>query len=141
MDDIAVDDLIRRLELAPHPEGGFYRETHREPAPEGGRALSSTILFLLPDGDRSRWHRVDATEIWFWHGGAPLDLAIGAEHRLVLGPHLGAGEVAQAIVPAGEWQAASATRGWALVSCVVSPGFDFAGFELAPDGWTPWEAE
>ncbi len=134
--DGEVDALIARLDLAPHPEGGFYRETFRQPGPNGGRALATTILFLLPDGARSHWHRVDAAEMWMWHAGHPLDLLID-DGQMLLGGDVLAGEQPQGLVPAGAWQSAEANHGWALVSCMVSPGFDFAGFELAPPGWTP----
>lgn len=126
--------LIDRLGLAPHPEGGFYRETWRKAAPGGGRGLATAILFLLDDGQRSARHRVDADELWMWHAGAAIELTIEADgaattHRL--GGDVLAGDVPQALVPAHAWQSAAAARGWALVSCVVAPAFDFAGFELA----------
>ena len=131
--------LIAALQLAPHPEGGWFRETFRQPAPAGGRGLATAILFLLEAGQRSHWHRVDAAELWLWHAGSPLALAIHdgapAEHRL--GPDILAGQHPQVLVPPHAWQAADATGGWALVSCVVTPAFDFAGFELAPPGWRP----
>lgn len=133
MDEAA---LIAHLGLIPHPEGGFYRETFRQPAADGGRAMATAILFLLPAGGRSHWHRVDAAELWMWHAGAPLALKID-DSELVLGGNVLAGEQPQALVPAHAWQAAEARAGWVLVSCVVSPGFDFAGFELAPPGWSP----
>jgi predicted cupin superfamily sugar epimerase len=133
--------LIASLNLSPHPEGGWYRETMHQPAPDPAsgrkpdttepRGLATAILFLLEDGQRSHWHRVDATELWLWHAGSPLTLRIDREE------HLLTGENPQAIVPAGAWQSADASRGWALVSCVVTPAFDFAGFELAPEGWSP----
>ena len=123
--------LVASLDLSPHPEGGWYRETLRQPAPDGGRALATAILFLLDAGERSHWHRVDAAELWLWHAGSPLTLLI--EHDAVLL----SGESPQGIVPANAWQSAEARDGWALVSCVVTPGFDFAGFELAPPGWSP----
>ena len=125
--------LIASLNLSPHPEGGWYRETMRQPAPytTEPRGLATAILFLLEDGQRSHWHRVDATELWLWHAGSPLTLRIDREE------HLLTGETPQAIVPASAWQSADASRGWALVSCVVTPAFDFAGFELAPEGWSP----
>ena len=132
--------LIAKLDLSPHPEGGWYRETlrqptltsGRQPAPDpSARGLATAILFLLEDGQRSHWHRVDATELWLWHAGSPLTLLIDqAEHLLT-------GENPQAVVPANAWQSAEARAGWALVSCVVTPAFDFAGFELAPAGWSP----
>ena len=123
--------LIARHALAPHPEGGWYRETWRAGAEPGQRAAGTAILFLLEAGQRSHWHKVDADELWLWHAGAPLQLSIGAATVMLDedGP--------QALVPAQEWQAAHAADGWALVSCVVVPGFDFAGFTLAPPGWEP----
>jgi predicted cupin superfamily sugar epimerase len=136
-----ASDLIARLGLSPHPEGGWYRETFRDRAGPDGRAVSTAILFLLAAGERSHWHRVDASEIWLWHAGAPLALDISADGSAVarqrLGPDLAAGETPQAVVPAGHWQAAESLGGHALVSCVVAPGFDFARFELAPPGWRP----
>ena len=127
--------MIATLNLSPHPEGGWYRETLRLADPAGGRDRATAILFLLDRGGRSHWHRVDAAELWIWNGGNPLTLLIddGAatvEHRI--GP-----DNPQALVPAGAWQAAEPRDGWALVSCVVVPGFAFAGFELAPPEWQP----
>jgi len=128
--------LIAELGLARHPEGGWFRETHRQPDPIGGRGLSTTILFLLEEGERSHWHRVDAVETWFWHAGAPLLLRI-EEKALLLGGDVLAGQRPQAIVPAHAWQSAEADAGWALVSCAVTPAFEFAGFQLAPPDWRP----
>lgn len=128
--------LVTQLALQPHPEGGHYRETIRLPAANGGRSPMTTILFLLDGGERSHWHRVDAEELWLWHSGAPLTLRIGGE-QIVLGGDVLAGQQVQALVPAGIWQSAEAEHGWTLVSCVVTPGFDFAGFELAPSDWSP----
>ncbi|MBB3474087.1 cupin domain-containing protein [Sphingomonas sp. BK345] len=132
-----MQDLIRQLDLRPHPEGGHYRETLRLPPGSDGRSRMTAILFLLGPGERSHWHRVDAAELWLWHAGAPLTLAIADEPPLRLGANVTAGERPQALVPADAWQAAWAEQGWALVSCVVAPGFDFAGFELAPPDWQP----
>jgi len=132
--------IIERLGLAPHPEGGWFRETWRGDAGPDGRAIGTAIHFLLERGQRSHWHRVDAVETWLWHAGAPLWLGIAGVDGIAsirLGPDILADEAPQAIVPAGDWQAAHADRGWTLVSCVVVPGFDFAGFELAPPGWSP----
>lgn len=133
---IGAEAIIAKLGLQPHPEGGWYRETWRGPEVQG-RASGTAILFLLKAGERSRWHRVDADEIWLWHAGAPLVLSMGKstarEHRL--GPDVLDGDVVQAVVPAGWWQAARSTGDWSLVSCTVSPGFRFEGFELAPPGW------
>jgi predicted cupin superfamily sugar epimerase len=128
--------LVSALALRPHPEGGWYRETMRQPNPAGGRDLATAILFLLDDGARSHWHRVDATELWLWHAGAPLTLRIDQQIERLGGDPFD-GQAPQAIVPANAWQAAEARDGWALVSCIVTPGFDFAGFELAPPGWSP----
>jgi uncharacterized protein len=138
--------IIERLGLAPHPEGGWYRETWRGAAGvAGGRSPGTAILFLLEAGARSHWHRVDADELWLWHAGAPLELRMTEVadaqrwHAVRLGGDVLAGDVPQCRVPAHCWQAAEATAGWALVSCVVVPGFDFAGFELAAPGWAPGE--
>jgi uncharacterized protein len=134
-------EIIARLELQPHPEGGHYRETFRDTRVDGnGRALSTAIYFLLARGERSHWHRIDAMEIWHYYAGSALTLQIAdnAGRRSVrLGPDLAAGEAPQAIVPAGAWQAAESTGDWTLVGCTVAPGFDFAKFELAPKGWEP----
>lgn len=138
-----AEALIARLGLQPHPEGGWYRETWREAgngAPKRGHATA--IFFLLERGQRSHWHRVDAAELWLFHAGTPLALHIapdgeGPGETILLGADVAAGQHPQSLVPAGRWQAAEAQDGWALVSCVVAPGFDFAGFELAPPGWAP----
>ena len=129
----APDAIIATLGMRPHPEGGHYVETLRDTAGADGRARATAIYFLLRQGERSHWHRVDATEIWLWHAGAPLALSI-EKTRVTLGPDLAAGERPQAVVPAHAWQAAEGLGAWTLVSCVVAPGFEFAGFELAaPD--------
>lgn len=132
--------LIERLRLAPHPEGGHYRETVRLPPPAPGeRSPMTAILFLLGAGERSHWHRVDAAELWIWNAGSAVMLEI--EEGGVVTTHRLGPENPQALVPAHAWQAASAAGGWALVSCVVTPGFDFAGFELAAPGWSPIPVE
>ena len=134
-------EVIERLGLEAHPEGGWYRETWRAAENSAGRSAGSAILFLLEESAASRWHRVDADEVWAWHGGAPLELAISGEVGKVppvrLGMDAGRGEVPQAVVPAGAWQSARALGAWALVSCVVVPAFTFDGFEMAPEGWRP----
>jgi hypothetical protein len=135
-------EMIARLELRPHPEGGYYRETFRDTrVDEKGRALSTAIYFLLPRGERSHWHRIDAVEVWHFYAGSPLLLQMagdsGVQHTVRLGPDATAGERPQAIVPAHFWQAAESTGDWTLVGCTVSPGFEFATFELAPKGWHP----
>jgi predicted cupin superfamily sugar epimerase len=133
-------EVIRRLELAPHPEGGWYRETWRSEAvlPDG-RPAGTAILFLLEPGQRSHWHRVDAEEVWIFQGGAALMLKTAMPGEAVAETRLGAapGQAPQHVVRAGEWQAAHADRSWTLVACVVVPGFRFEGFELAPPGWSP----
>jgi uncharacterized protein len=151
---LSAADVIRLLELKPHPEGGHFRETFRDaalldPPPlagEGrvgvsGRSASSAIYFLLARGERSHWHRIDAAEVWHWYAGAPLRLAIASENgrreRLTLGSDLAAGERPQAIVPARAWQSAESLGDWTLVGCTVAPGFAFSAFELAPEGWSP----
>jgi hypothetical protein len=133
---VTAEAIIAKLGLQPHPEGGWYRQTWVGPLLEG-RASGTAILFLLKAGERSHWHRVDADEIWLWHAGAPLILSLGeARARDVrLGPEVLGDDVVQAVVPAGWWQAARSTGDWTLVSCTVSPGFRFEGFELAPPGW------
>jgi uncharacterized protein len=133
--------VIAALGLAPHPEGGCYRETFRDAAPQGGRAASTAIYYLLREGEVSRWHRIDAVEIWHWYGGAPLLLSLSAENRAVVRIRLGgavlAGEQPQAVVPRQVWQSTQSLGAWSLVGCTVAPGFEFAGFEMAPEGWSP----
>ena len=129
-------DIIARLELKPHPEGGHYRETFRDVRADAqGRSRSTAIYYLLRRGERSHWHRIDAVEIWHYYSGAALTLKIANEgcgpHTVTLGPDVTAGERPQAIVPAGAWQAAESTGDWTLVGCTVAPGFEFASFELA----------
>ena len=135
-------ELIAALRLAPHPEGGWYRETWRAEAPPGERASATAILFLLEEGQSSHWHKVDATELWLFHSGSPLRLLTapddaGPVAEVRLGADVLAGEQPQCRIAPHRWQAAEADRGWALISCIVSPGFDFAGFTLAPPGWAP----
>jgi predicted cupin superfamily sugar epimerase len=136
-------DIIRMLDLKPHPEGGHFRETFRDTRQTAdGRAASTAIYFLLARGERSHWHRVDAVEVWHWHAGAPLKLEIssgqsGEIESLTLGCDLAAGERPQGVVPAHAWQAALTLGDWTLVGCTVVPGFDFKAFELAPKGWSP----
>jgi uncharacterized protein len=139
--DLAAADLIARLELKPHPEGGHYRETFRDARVDAnGRALSTAIYFLLARGERSHWHRIDAVEVWHYYAGHALTLGIADDtgrRSVRLGPDLAAGEVPQAIVPPHAWQAAESSGDWTLVGCTVAPGFDFARFELAPKDWMP----
>ena len=137
---LSADDIIRLLALKPHPEGGHYRQTFRDPRMVDGRPASTAIYFLLKRGERSHWHRVDAVETWHWHAGSVLTLKIndGAATDVVrLGADLASGERPQAVVPAHAWQAAETTGDWTLVGCTVAPGFEFSGFELAPPDWQP----
>ncbi|WP_128562895.1 cupin domain-containing protein [Methylobacterium crusticola] len=138
---LTAAEVVRLLALRPHPEGGHYRETFRDTREVDGRAASTAIYYLLDVGETSEWHRVDATEAWFWHAGAPLVLTVSpnghdAEARH-LGPDLARGQRPQIVVPAGHWQTATSLGAWTLVSCTVAPGFRFEGFELAPPDWRP----
>ncbi len=140
--EVAARQIIETLGLSPHPEGGWYRETWRKFAPGSERAGGTAIYFLLEAGQRSHWHRVDADELWLWHAGNPLDLLIAEEdsqaiRTIPLGGDVTRGYAPHWLVPANRWQSTEARAGWALVSCVVVPGFQFEGFELAPPGWTP----
>lgn len=127
---MTASEIVALLGLAPHPEGGWYRQTFRD-------ETSTAIYFLLEAGQESRWHRVHGSvEIWHFHAGAPLLLSMGAE-TVTLGPDLAAGEQPQGIVPAGEWQKARSLGDWTLVSCTVAPAFVFANFEMAAEGWEP----
>jgi predicted cupin superfamily sugar epimerase len=133
--------IIATLELAPHPEGGWYRETWRGDPAADGRSTGTAIYYLLEAGQVSHWHRVDAAEIWHWYAGSPLHLSLSPDGagsaRLVLGPDIAAGERPQVLVPPGCWQSARSLGAYTLVGCTVSPGFHFSGFELAPPGWAP----
>lgn len=137
---MTADDIIATLHLQPHPEGGWFAETWRAEAAPGERAAGTAIYFLLKAGERSHWHRVDAAEVWHHYAGAPLVLEIaeteaGPAVPHVLGPDIASGARPQAIVPPAHWQAARSTGDYTLVGCTVSPGFDFAGFELAAPGF------
>jgi uncharacterized protein len=138
---LSAAEIIARLDLKPHPEGGHYRETFRDSNLDAnGRSRSTAIYFLLARGERSHWHRVDAVEVWHYYAGDALILQIADDdgaRDLRLGADLAAGEAPQATVPAHAWQAAESTGDWTLVGCTVAPGFEFAGFELAPKGWAP----
>jgi predicted cupin superfamily sugar epimerase len=136
-----ADEIIRLLELQPHPEGGHFRETIRDTVIVAGRAASTAIYFLLRAGEVSRWHTVDAAEGWHYYAGAPLLLEVAPTakpaNRIVLGCNLSNAERPQAVVPAGHWQRARSLGAWSLVGCTVAPGFEFAGFSMAPDGFEP----
>ena len=140
MSSLSAADVIRLLDLAPHPEGGHYRETFRDLRLIDGRSASTAIYYLLARGERSHWHCVDAVEIWHYYAGAPLALSIAdasGTSTIRLGVDLAAGERPQAVVPAKAWQAAESFGAWTLVGCTVAPGFEFAGFTLAPKDWAP----
>jgi predicted cupin superfamily sugar epimerase len=137
-----AEEIARRLDLRPHPEGGLYRETFRDRPGDGGRGALTAIYYLLREGELSAWHRVtDAVEVWHHYAGTPLELLISDDgrevHALRLGDNLAAGELPQATVPAGAWQSARSLGAWTLAGCTVAPAFEFAGFELAPAGWRP----
>ncbi|MEH6403546.1 MAG: cupin domain-containing protein [Sneathiella sp.] len=140
---MTADEIIEKLSLKPHPEGGYYVETYRdeENREEGQRANSTAIYYLLKAGDFSHWHRVDATEIWHFYAGSPLELSISNENdlaeKVTLGPDILSGARPQAVVKPGEWQSARSLGDWTLVGCTVAPGFDFAGFEMAQKNWNP----
>lgn len=138
MPEMTADQIITQLDLQPHPEGGYYRQTWI--AENSGRPTGTCIYFLLKQGQSSRWHHVDAVEIWHYYAGAPLILSMaatdaGPAQDLLLGPDLASGQAPQLIVPEGHWQAARTTGEWTLVGCTVSPGFSFDGFTLAAPGF------
>ncbi len=137
----SAEEIIASLGLQPHPEGGHYRETFRDPRAIDGRSVGTAIYYLLGIGEVSAWHRVDAAEIWHWYAGAPMVITLSpnghdasAHH---LGPDLARGQRPQLVVQAGHWQTATSLGAWTLVGCTVAPGFDFAGFEMAPPDWRP----
>jgi uncharacterized protein len=139
---VTAQDLIEALDLHPHPEGGHFRETFRDPVTDAqGRSASTVIYFLLAHSERSRWHTVDAVEVWHYYAGAPLALDVYSDghgrQRHIIGPDIASGQRPQAIVPRGAWQAAHSTGDYTLVGCTVAPGFEFAGFRLAEPGWEP----
>ena len=135
---MTADDLIARLGLDPHPEGGHYRETFRDRPAGGSRGVLTTILYLLEAGEVSRWHRVtDSVEVWHFHEGEALELSLSRDGRGVERQVLGRGSSLQVVVPAGCWQAARPLGAWTLAGCAVAPAFEFSAFELAPPGWEP----
>ena len=139
---LSAQDIIRMLALKPHPEGGHFRETFRDPKQiADDRSVSTAIYFLLARGERAHWHRIDAVEIWHWYAGALLQLEIAAApgrlERVTLGGDISAGLRPQAVVPPHAWQAAQTLGDWTLLGCTIAPGFDFAKHEVAPPGWSP----
>ena len=141
LNGLTAAEVIRLLELKPHPEGGHYRETFRDPKEIDGRSTGTAIYYLLDIGETSEWHRCDAAEIWHHYAGAPLVLSVSPNGHDASAHHLGsdlaAGQRPQFVVPAGCWQSATSLGAWTLVGCTVAPGFSFAGFEMAPPGWRP----
>ena len=142
-------EIIARLQLSPHPEGGWYRQTWAaaqpaSPSPQAAgapepRPCATAIYYLLEGGARSHWHRVDAEELWLYPAGAPLELRLaaadhGPAERQLLGTAL-AEAAPQCLVPADHWQSARSLGDFTLVSCIVAPGFRFSGFTLAEAGF------
>jgi len=134
-------DLISALGLEPHPEGGWYRETYRDPPERGARGALTLIYFLLVAGRPSAWHRLDAVESWHHYAGAPLLLKIAAPGRrpeeVLLGRDFARGERPHAVVPVRAWQSAETSGEFTLVGCATAPAFELSGFELAPPGFDP----
>jgi len=138
---VNAGDYIELLGLQPHPEGGFFRETWRASASAGERASGTAIYYLLQPGRGSHWHRVDATEIWHYYAGAPLELGLSSDgvhqQTAILGPDLVTGARPQIVIEPHVWQSAQTLGEFTLVGCTVSPGFEFSGFVLAAPDWTP----
>ena len=142
MNKLSADEVIRHLDLAPHPEGGYFKETFRDALCNSeGRSSGTAIYYLLKAGEFSKWHRVDAAEIWHWYAGGPLELSVsGREGNIqqhILGTDFKAGQLPQIVVPLNVWQSAKPLGDWVLVGCTVAPGFEFSGFEMAKDGFLP----
>ena len=143
---MTAEELIRTLDLAPHPEGGWYRETYRSAAGPGERGAATAVAYVIQPGHHSHWNRVDADEMWLWHSGDALDLMIaesddGPARTLRLGGAVEKGEQPQVVIPKGQWQSASpidgGDAGFTFLSCIVAPAFEFDGYELAEPGWSP----
>lgn len=134
-------DIIDHLGLEPHPEGGWFKEMYRDDVDIDGRAICTSIYYLLEQGQRSHWHKVDAVEIWHFYAGAPLQLSMSPDGRasstFQLGNDVLNGQAPQLIVPKDHWQSAETMGSYTLVGCTVSPGFEFSGFILAPEAWSP----
>ena len=142
MSDMTARQIIETLKMEPHPEGGWYVESFRDSnADDAGRSRGTAIYFLLEADQFSHWHRVDAAEVWLWHAGAPLALTLSPDghdaEAKVLGPALAQGQRPQIVIPPNWWQTAASLGRFTLVSCTVSPGFEFSGFEMAPPDWRP----
>ncbi|MET3650262.1 cupin domain-containing protein [Phyllobacterium ifriqiyense] len=140
-----VETIIESLSMQPHPEGGWYTETFRDTNEVAQSVHSTAIYFLLAEGQRSHWHRLtNATEVWHFYMGSPLELSLwqegGAVSRVILGPDLESLQRPQVIIPRGMWQSAAPLGEFTLAGCTVAPGFSFSDFELAPPGWHPGQA-
>ena len=137
---MTADEIIAALDLKPHPEGGFYRETFRDYAGADGRARSTAIYYLLRAGEIARWHNIDSAEVWHWYAGDPLELSFvgsGSVSHAVLGPKVTEGQRPQILIQSGAWQAAKSLGAYTLCGCTVAPGFEFSQLEIAPEGWAP----
>lgn len=138
---MTAEEIVRLLDLQPHPEGGWFRETFANRPVDGGRAYSTAIYYLLEGGTAGRWHRVDSAEVWHFYAGAPLILSMSpdgvASTMALLGADLASGARPQIVVPPGHWQSARSLGEWTLAGCTVAPGFEFARFEMKPEGWEP----
>ena len=137
---MSTAQLITFLDLKPHPEGGWYRETYVYEDPAGGRPHATAIYFLLANGETSHWHRVDTHEIWLFHAGTPLVLSVADEEggpatEHLVGPDLAAGHIPQINIPPNRWKTARSLGDWTLCACVCTPGFTFDTFELAPESF------
>jgi len=136
------DEIIEHLELEPHPEGGWFKETWRHVPGDGSRGAGTAIYYLLRAGERSHWHRLDADEIFHHYSGGPLRLSMadadgGPVRNVVIGDEVLGGQIPQALIPAGTWFSAEPLGEYTLLGCTVAPAFEFEGFELAPKGWHP----
>ncbi len=138
---MTAKEVIEKLGLLPHPEGGHYKEIYRDLPEDGSRGAATAIYYLLATDEFSHWHRIDALEMWHYYGGAPLALTISENGQDAEGVHLGLNlEVGQrpfAVVPPHAWQTAVSLGQWSLVGCTVSPAFEFSAFEMAPPDWKP----
>ena len=134
---MTADQIIKFLQLQPHPEGGWYKQTWKSEDTLSGRASGTSIYFLLKAGEISHWHKIDSVEIWHYYDGSPLILRIANEGNneiatKILGPNLAKSQSPQILVNKNLWQSAETTGDYTLVGCTVSPGFEFSKFTLAP---------
>ena len=137
-----IERIIDILKLKPHPEGGLFAETFIDKQKfDKNRKISSIIYYLLRYDEYSHWHKIDATECWFWHAGAPLVLTVSPNghdaHSVSLGSDILKGQKPHFVVEKKWWQTAETLGQWSLVSCMVTPAFNFEGFELAEENWRP----